>query len=138
LYNYISKNKVKILLIPLILYWIILFIGTSLPANSISNVFEISDKIKHFAAYLILAFLLSLNLHFQGKWNKIAANYLILTFIICTTYGVLDELHQIFIPNRFAEFYDWLADLLGSIIGVFFGYVFIRLIKNTKSSLETN
>ena len=138
MYNYIKKNKVKVLLIPLILYWIILFLGTTLPSDHLSAIVTIGDKIKHFTAYLVLAFLLSLNLHFQDKWRALAANYLIFTFIICTTYGVLDELHQIFVPNRNAEFYDWVADMLGSSFGVFFAYYFLKFIKNNKARLETN
>ncbi len=33
-------------------------------------------------------------------------------------YGVTDELHQHFIPNRFMDPYDITADWLGSVIGV--------------------
>jgi VanZ family protein len=138
LYNFIKLNRIKVLLIPLILYWIILFIGTSMPSDNLSSFLEFGDKVKHFTAYLILAFLLGLNLHFQEKWKGVAVNYLIYTFIICTTYGVLDELHQILVPNRSAEFLDWVADLLGSTTGLFFSYVFLKFIKKNKQNFETN
>ena len=138
MYSFIKRNRIKVLLIPLILYWIILFIGTSLPSDHISTIVDIGDKLKHFTAYLVLAFLLSLNLHFQDKWKGLATNYLIFTFIICTTYGILDELHQILVPNRSAEFYDWVADLFGSTFGVFLSYIFLKIINKKSTNLETN
>ena len=138
MYNYLKENRTKILLVPLILYWLFIFIGTSLPSDNLSTILEIGDKLKHFIAYFILAILLGLNLHFQDKWKSISINYLIYTFIICTTYGVLDELHQMLVPNRSAEFYDWLADLLGSTMGIILVYFFIKFLKTKNGSLETN
>ena len=32
-------------------------------------------------------------------------------------YGLADELHQYFVPNRYADPVDWVADTLGSAIG---------------------
>ena len=132
MYSYLKKNRTKVLLIPFI------FIGTSLPSDELSTMIEIGDKLKHFLAYFILAILLGLNLHFQDKWKSVSINYLIFTFIICTTYGVLDELHQMLVPNRSAEFYDWIADLLGSSIGVILVNYSIRFLKTKHESLETN
>ena len=34
-------------------------------------------------------------------------------------FGVLDEWHQSFIPGRFSEFADWIADSLGAAVAVF-------------------
>ncbi len=125
-------------MIPLRIYWIILLIGTSLPSDHLSSILELSDKLKHFVAYLVLAFLLSLNLHFQEKWKGLAVFNLTYTFIICTGYGVFDELHQILVPNRSAEFLDWVADLLGSVMGLFIAFIFLKFIKNNRHSFETN
>lgn len=138
MYNYLKKNRIKALLIPLVLYWLLLFIGTTLPADHFSDILEISDKIKHFTAYLGLAVLLALNLHFQEKWKFVALNYLIYTFIICSTYGILDEVHQIFVPNRSAEFLDWLADLFGTIVGIGLTYFLLSLLRKNSNKYETN
>ena len=115
-----------------------IFIGTSLPSDNISNILEIGDKAKHFLAYFILASLLGLNFHFQNKWKSLSVYYLLYTFIICSFYGVFDELHQILIPNRSAEFLDWLADLLGSSTGVILVYFIIKYLKKRSNILETN
>ena len=126
MYNYLKKNKISLIYIPLVIYWITLFVATSIPADSLPEMFGISDKIKHFGAYLGLSVLLGLTLHFQEKLNKIAKYYLLVTFLICIAYAAIDELHQYFIPNRSCEFLDWTADFMGSFLGVIFIHFFIK------------
>ncbi len=138
MYNYLKENRTKVLLVPLIIYWIVLFIATSLPSTHFVDVFEISDKIKHFGAYFILSALLGLNLHFQEKWKSIVPHFLSYTFILCTIYGLLDEIHQIFVPNRSAEFLDWVADVLGTLLGVIVVKIIIKNLKQKHVSIETN
>lgn len=134
MYNYLKENRKKVLLIPLIIYWIIILIGTTIPADAFVDVVELSDKVEHFVAYFGLAVLLGLNLYFQEKWKKISLYYIVTTLVICLTYGVLDELHQLFVPNRMAEFWDWVADSLGTITGLFVTSIFLqKIIKNKKS-----
>jgi len=137
LYNYIKENRVKVLVIPLIIYWIALFIGTTLPSAKYADFFEISDKIKHFSAYSILAILLGLNMYFQEKWKSVSAFYLNYTFIICGLYGILDELHQLFVPHRSAEVLDWVADIGGTILGIILVRFFIKVLKKNITFAET-
>lgn len=138
MYNFIKERRTKVLLVPLILYWLLIFIGTSLPSDNLSTVLEVGDKVKHFIAYFVLAILLGLNFHFQERWQHISVKYLLYTLIVCATYGLLDELHQMIVPNRSAEFLDWLADLFGSTTGVILLYFFIKIIKKRNTILETN
>ena len=137
MYNYIKENRIKVLIVPLILYWLVLFIGTSLPSAKYADFFEISDKIKHCSAYSILAVLLGLNLYFQEKWENFSTYYLNYTFIICGLYGILDELHQLFVPNRSAEVLDWLADIGGTILGIIAVRFFIKYLKKNITITET-
>jgi VanZ family protein len=51
------------------------------------------------------------------------------TIIIGLFYGALDELHQIFVPGRFADTLDWMADGLGTIAGVLIVYYLINRLK---------
>lgn len=136
MFSFIKQNRNWVLLLPLILYWIIIFIGTTIPSDHLSNIVDIGDKLKHFSAYLILAFLLSMNLFFQEKWASASKNYLAYTLVVCIFYGAFDELHQLFVPNRSAEFLDWFADISGSVIGLFFAYLLINKIK-TSFNYET-
>lgn len=128
LYEILRENKKKYVYLPLGIYWLILFILTSLPSTSFADALRFSDKIKHFIAYLILSFLLSLALHFQEKWDKLKLKYAAFAVIISSVYGMLDEVHQIFIPNRSAELLDWLADFSGSLLGAIIVFYIIKQI----------
>jgi VanZ family protein len=66
--------------------------------------------------YGILAALCYISLIHLEKFSFLARNALVMTIIICSLYGVTDEFHQYFIPNRDCEFWDWLADFAGIII----------------------
>ena len=117
MYNFLYRNRFYLINIPLVIYWIILFILTSLPSTMAVTV-NVSDKIEHFGAYGLLSVFLYLNLSFQNKikiFNKFPATF---TVLIASLYGLLDELHQLIVPGRSAEFLDWFADFSGSLIAV--------------------
>lgn len=137
MYNYIKENRSKVLFIPLLVYWSLLFIGTSLPSDHLHLVLEIGDKLKHLLAYLGLGFLLSLNLHFQQKWPHLAKYAFIYSFLICIFYGLVDEIHQLIVPNRSAELLDWVADAIGSTIGVIFAILVLRKMQSKEYRTET-
>jgi VanZ family protein len=128
LYSYLQAHKKYLVHLPLITYWIILFILTSLPTGLAIETKDISDKFLHFGAYGLLSVLLYLNLYFQDKieiLNKFPATF---TVLIASIYGLLDEIHQMFVPGRSAEFLDWLADFSGSLLAVLItGYLIGRI-----------
>lgn len=117
MYSYLEKNKKYALHLPLIIYWIILFILTSLPSGMAITT-DVSDKVNHFGAYGLLSVFLYLNLYFQNKFFILKKNPAIFTVIIASIYGALDEIHQIYVPGRSAELLDWIADLSGYIVAV--------------------
>jgi len=116
LFEYLEKRKVYLVYVPLIVYWIMLFVATTLPVSNLPSV-AISDKIKHFCAFLGLSVLLSLTLIYQNKILLFKKYFIITAFIISSLYGLLDEIHQSFIPGRNSEFLDWFADSVGAAIG---------------------
>lgn len=79
---------------------------------------NVSDKIEHFGAYGLLSVFLYLNLLFQNKFEVFKKYSATFTVLIASIYGLLDELHQILVPGRSAEFLDWLADFSGSVVAV--------------------
>jgi len=128
LYSYLYKHRFYLITVPLIFYWIVLFILTSLPSTMAISV-DVSDKIEHFGAYGLLSVLLYLNLYFQEKIvviNKFPATF---TVLFASIYGLLDELHQLLVPGRSAEFLDWLADFSGSLIAVIITRLLIKWFK---------
>lgn len=124
-YTILQYNKKLLVYLPLVIYWFVLLIATSLPSNAVPSI-GVHDKFEHFFAYFILAVLLSLTLHFQNRWNNIKRNWLKWTLTFGIIYGAVDEFHQIFIPGRFCEFFDLLSNTLGVLFGIFLVKMFIK------------
>ena len=123
-YKILSEHKKKFIYIPLIFYWIVLFIATSLPSKSLPKI-AVSDKFEHLFAYMILGAFLYTAFKFQKKvlWIK-KYGFLSALFVIAL-YGLFDELHQILIPGRYCETWDWIADFIGGNIGILISYLVI-------------
>lgn len=125
-YNQIRDNKVYLVYTPLILYWILLAIATSIPTQNFPKFLTASDKVEHLLAYFGLALLFSLTLHFQQKNKFLSKNFYFAAIIIISSYGLIDEFHQYFIPGRFFDMLDWLANFTGTLIGSSVTYFFIK------------
>jgi len=134
LFKFLEKRKIWLVYTPLILYWIILFTATTIPGNQLPD-FHVSDKIEHFSAFFILATLLNLTMIYQRKSLLLFKYAALVTIIICLSYGAIDELHQMFIPGRTADFRDWLADSTGVMLGVLI-LNFVKYLFNYKVKFE--
>lgn len=115
--RFLEKNKVLMIYIPLCVYWATLLLLTSLPSNNIPSL-KVSDKLAHFLAYLGLGFLLSLTSRIQSKFPRLKDNHYVFTYSVIMLYGLIDELHQYFIPGRYCDYLDWIADMAGAAVGV--------------------
>ncbi|GHT74832.1 hypothetical protein FACS1894124_5320 [Spirochaetia bacterium] len=74
------------------------------------------DKLQHLAAYLVLA--VTIGLWIPSAWRqKRRPLTLILTTLISSIYGIVDEVHQYYVPGRDCNVWDWIADTIGAIIG---------------------
>lgn len=92
-------------------YWLSLFILTHLPKLRIPGEIPQSDKIAHFGAYGLLAFLLW---RFVETFHSPrGAGFAFRLLILIGVYGVIDEVLQGFV-GRSADVMDWLADLVGA------------------------
>ncbi|MEE9593947.1 MAG: VanZ family protein [Candidatus Hydrothermarchaeales archaeon] len=74
--------------------------------------------ILHLFEYSLLGFLL-LRAVINSRAPHYAESALALAVVLGFLYGVTDEVHQYFVPNRTASFFDVLADGLGSFIGAY-------------------
>ncbi len=73
------------------------------------------DKFAHLAEYAILGALLARALLGAGRWRPTQA--LAAAIVAGALFGASDELHQLFVPGRFAEVLDFLVDALGVALG---------------------
>lgn len=129
--EYLRKNKIYLVYLPLGVYWIALFIATSIPTEYIPSV-GVSDKLNHFFAYMVLSVLLHLTFIFQEKLPLLREYPASFTLLIGCVYGIVDELHQMLIPGRHAELLDWIADFFGVIAGVLIVKLFLLKFNNQK------
>jgi VanZ family protein len=121
----------------LVLYWglVILYLGmvyflSSLSFRNIQSPFPFYDKIFHAVEYAVLAVLL-----YRALYISLAKHLLrfvgIAVVFLSIVYGILDEFHQSFVPSRFPDFYDLVANTTGAIIGTI-GIGLFLSIKNKK------
>lgn len=115
--DFLKKNRVYLIYLPLVVYWLILFIATSIPVDFIPAV-GVSDKFNHFFAYMVLSVLLYFTFSFQTRSEILKKHPAIMTTLVGSLYGIVDELHQMLIPGRSAELLDWIADFLGTLTGM--------------------
>ena len=72
------------------------------------------DKILHAGLYGGLA-LLTMRAFRHAGGSDGARHALTLAIVATAVFGLTDELHQLFVPNRHADPWDWLADTAGAI-----------------------
>ena len=77
----------------------------------------ISFALGHVAAYCGLAVLVVRALA-GGRLTRITSGAAMSALLMTITYGVSDELHQLFVPGRTATIADVCADAAGAAIGV--------------------
>lgn len=102
-------------MIPMLLVMGIIFFSSSVPGERLllPDIVNI-DKAAHMAVYGLLALTVfyAFGSAYVGIHPRLAP---LLVILICTVYGVSDEFHQSFVPNRTPSFFDVLADSLGAV-----------------------
>jgi VanZ family protein len=102
----------------------VIFFLSSQPGTDTPLPFPHMDKLLHGLVFGILG-LLVLGAMRSGKhghrrtqvWTALA---------IAGSYGVLDEIHQHFVPGRMPDAFDVLADLTGAALGIWLLHTIIR------------
>ena len=105
--------------IPVYVWGCFIYFLSSLPSPP-GPPFEIPflDKISHLIEYIILSYLLKRA--FCASSNlKLNAHSQLLAMAIAILYGISDEFHQHFVPNRSVEGLDLLFDSIGAVLGSF-------------------
>ncbi|MDR2501296.1 MAG: VanZ family protein [Treponema sp.] len=74
------------------------------------------DKFQHLAAYMVFTW--TAGLWFSpDQWRRRPLAVPLLTAGIGSLYGLIDEIHQSFVPGRDCNGWDWIADTLGALLG---------------------
>ncbi len=112
------KNNERLKKQWLSLYWLSTFLWASLifylshlPVEELPG-WQIPylDKVVHLFLFGVLAFFC---------FRSVAGRFS-LTFFLCLLYALSDEFHQSFIPGRFPDIYDLLADTSGIFLALLF------------------
>jgi len=82
------------------------------------------SMIYHFSVFFLLNFFLLISLN--GK-NGVKIKYLIMASIFSVIYSLLDEIHQLFVPFRYAD----LGDILTNNAGIFLSILVYAYSKNS-------
>lgn len=107
----------------------VIFILSSLPANAYPTVaIPFADKIVHLFLYGPLGFWLA-RAFARPAFPCINARGEGYAFILGALYGLTDEFHQIFVPQRTFSLADWTIDCVALLIGVIVWRIYsLRLI----------
>jgi VanZ family protein len=114
-------------------YWfippILVFLGILILSTAVAIPFQVEgvgylDKIEHTFAYLVLVATFIFAFHRNGILSK---NSLIILMASCCMYGIsLEIIQYTFFPNRY---FEWL-DALANVVGVLIGSLIINLLNN--------
>jgi VanZ family protein len=107
---------------------VVIFLLSSIPGSAIPEVpGRYTDKVVHVLVYAVLGLLLGRALAATATANatptpatKTAlrrASTVVVVCVLATSYGITDELHQLFTPRRSCDWHDVVADAVGGLLG---------------------
>jgi VanZ family protein len=100
---------------PVVLYMAAIFMVSSTSRPPMPSV--VPDLWMHALAYLGLGLLLA-RATAGGRWHGVTRRTLLVAWAIAVAYGVSDEWHQSFVPNRQMDPRDVAADAIGALASV--------------------
>ena len=102
--------------LPAIIWAIIIYIQSSIPdLNPPSLGISFQDKILHTIVFGILGYLIFRALYFSKNEN-LKSRAIVIGLIVGFLYAISDEVHQAFVPGRYSEIGDVIADFLGILL----------------------
>ena len=110
--------------LPLIAYCLLIYIQSAHPSPEELPSFKLMDKILHFVAYGVMGILFYRAYQTLRIRNQLQL-LVFLSIVSASLYGVSDEIHQYFVPDRHAAFSDVIADILGAVCGVYLYRVWV-------------
>jgi VanZ family protein len=100
----------------LLFFCLAILVGSSIPGDQIPKEFQLTpDKLIHFVEYFILSVLLYRWLLIEFTSNNTYSLFL-LTLLIGSVFGALDENYQRLTPGRTPDIWDWVLDTIGVLL----------------------
>ena len=115
-----------------IAYAVCIFILSSIPTLRSPDLgLNFQDKIYHIIEYGIFGFLLQ-----RGASAVSGSSFkrFLLVFFIGVLYAASDEIHQLFVPGRQCDFFDFLSDAAGMCAGQIFFCINKKFLKSRKKN----
>ncbi len=110
-------SKRFLLKVPAIVFALVIFVLSQIPGEMLPpKVFDLQDKLLHFLAY----FLFGVTLVIATITIRNSRKRVLFVILLGSLYALLDEVHQMFVPGRYWDLSDWLADTLGVFLAIFF------------------
>ena len=103
----------------------VIFFLSSQPGTDTPLPFPHMDKLLHALVFGILGVLI-LGAMRPGEHGH-SRRQVWTALVITSIYGVLDEIHQHFVPGRIPDALDVLADLTGAVLGIWLMHKIVRL-----------
>ena len=114
----------RLLLVLAIGWALVIFMLSSQPGADIPPLFPGQDKLLHAVIFGIFGFLV------LGAMPATVPGYRPLqagtALGVVAIYGMLDELHQRFVPGRSADVFDVVADIAGGMLGIGLLYLLLN------------
>jgi VanZ family protein len=108
---------------------IIIFILSSITFGESAGTTNINSMLYHLFAFFFLGFFLLISL-LKGKNNY---PLFLIGILLASSYGILDEIHQFFVPGRFCSIFDICLDTTGIIFSGMIYFIRIKMKNNPKS-----
>ncbi len=103
---------------PAALWAACLFVQSSIPGQYYPPApFWSADKAVHGAVFLVLGFLCAHALRVRARAPENRPRIFAAAAAMASLYGLSDEIHQLFVPGRSADWRDFAADAAGSAAG---------------------
>lgn len=113
----LARLPVVVVYLPLALACVAIAVVSHLSEPPIPEalVFRFSDKLMHAAAYAVVGALAFLGA--SRRRLSLGRAAVVEAVLLAAAHGVLDEVHQSFVPRRFASAGDVIADVVGAALG---------------------
>jgi VanZ family protein len=115
--------------LPSLAYMALIFVLSSLPLTVPVGMVPFRDKGVHFIEYGVLGWL-NARAMLRSRFELSRRAALGVAFVVTAAWGLLDEIHQAFVPSRFSDWRDVLADWIGAALAI----LLVQLLQREKPS----